>query len=106
MLPHIYLCMILMTVTYLNTVNAKPAPSADRDLQNQKFSDAAMMKHFGSNQFLISHPYDEGDDSIDEDEIRYEKRQSNKKWAKFYQGSQSPYTIAFPALIRTRRWIE
>jgi hypothetical protein len=29
-----------------------------------------------------------------------------KKWTKFLQGSQSPYTIAFPALIRTRWWIE
>ncbi len=82
-----------MTVIY---INAKPALSADIELQNPKYSDAAMMERF------IDHPYDD----IDEDEILHNKRQLNKKWAKFYQGAQSPYTIAFPALIRTRRWVE
>jgi hypothetical protein len=30
----------------------------------------------------------------------------NKKSAGFFQGSQLPYTVAFPALIRSCRWIE
>jgi len=104
MLAHIYLSIVLMTVIY--TANALPAPLTDAEIQNKKFSDVSMLGRFGvgSNHFLINHPYD--DDNIDEDEILQEKRQLKKKWAKFYQGAQSPYTIAFPALIRTRRWIE
>ncbi len=93
MLSHIYLCMILATVIY---VNGKPALSADIEPQNPKYTDEAMMER------LIDHPYDD----IYEEENFHDKRQLNKKWAKFYQGAQSPYTIAFPALIRTRRWIE
>jgi len=93
-----------MTVTY--TVNALPAPLTDGEIQNKKFSDVPMLERFGigPNHVLINRPND--DDNIDEDEILQIKRQLNKKWAKFYQGAQSPYTIAFPALIRSRRWIE
>ena len=105
MLSHICLCLMLMTMTYIIIVNAKPAPSANTDLQKQKYSDAAMIERFNSDHFLLDHPYDD-DDDIDDEEILHDKRQLKKKWAKFYQGAQSPYTIAFPALIRTRRWVE
>ena len=36
----------------------------------------------------------------------HKKRQLKSKWTDFFQPSQTPYTIAFPALIRTRRWIK
>jgi len=90
----------------MNKVNALPVSSTDAEIQNNKLYDAPMFERFGigSNQFLVRHPY--SDDNIEEDEILHDKRQLKKKWAKFYQGAQSPYTIAFPALIRTRRWIE
>jgi hypothetical protein len=65
-----------------------------------------MLEQFGigSNHLLPNRPYD--DDNTDEEENLHDKRQLKKKWAKFYQGGHSPYTIAFPALIRSRRWIE
>ena len=34
-----------------------------------------------------------------------DKRELGKKWAKLFQDSHSPYTIAFPALIRSRRFV-
>jgi hypothetical protein len=95
-----------MTVAY-NTVDALPTSSKDVDAQNRKLSDAFMLEQFGvgSNHFLTNRRYDDND-NIDEDEIIHDKRQLQKKWAKFFQGAQSPYTIAFPALIRSRRSIE
>lgn len=103
MLSH--LCLWMTAVLVVAYVNALPAPLADADLQNQKFSAATMIERLGPNRFLVNRPYDD-EENIDEDEMLHAKRQLKKKWAKFYQGPQSPYTIAFPALIRTRRWIE
>ncbi|CAF1500142.1 unnamed protein product [Rotaria sp. Silwood1] len=106
MLAHICLCIMLMTMISLNTVNSIPVSAANLDNQNKQLSDPFMLEPYGigSNHFLNGGLYD--DDRIDEDEILPEKRQYKKKWAKFFQGAQSPYTIAFPALIRTRRWIQ
>ncbi|CAF3792318.1 unnamed protein product [Rotaria magnacalcarata] len=83
-----------------------PASSTNIGTQNKELSDAFMLEQYGvgSNHFLADRQYE--DDHINEDNIFPEKRQLNKNWTKFYQGLQSPYTIAFPALIRTRRWIE
>jgi hypothetical protein len=98
---------MLITVNYINTVNALPAPSTDAEIEHNRLSDASMFQRLGigSNHFLINRQYND-DDNVDEDEIVHQKRELIKKWAKFHQGAQSPYTIAFPALIRTRRWIE
>jgi hypothetical protein len=103
MLTHICLCIMLMTVTYLNAV---PVSSTDVELQNKKLYDAFMLEQFGigPNHVMTNARYT--NDNFDEDEILHQKRQSKTKWAKFHHGAQSPYTIAFPALIRTRRWIE
>jgi hypothetical protein len=95
---------MLMTVTFINTVHAIPVSLADTEMQNKKLSDALMFGRFGSTHFLMNRQAD--DDNIDDDEILYQKRQLKKKWARFHQGAQSPYTIAFPALIRSRREIE
>jgi hypothetical protein len=42
------------------------------------------------------------DDDVDDD-TSYGKRQANRKWARFHHGGSSAFTIAFPALIRTRK---
>lgn len=94
-------------MVFLNTLNAIPAaPSTNLDTQTKELSDTIMVEPYGLglNHFLTNHPYE--DDHIIEDEVFPERKQLKKKWAKFYQGAQSPYTIAFPALIRTRRSIE
>ncbi|CAF2636742.1 unnamed protein product [Rotaria sp. Silwood2] len=95
-----------MSMISLKTVNSIPVSATNLDTQNKELSDAFMLEQYGigPNHFLTGRQYD--DDRVDEDEILPEKRHYKKKWAKFYQGVQSPYTIAFPALIRTRRWIE
>lgn len=92
----------------MNTINTLPAPSTDADIENNKLVDASMFDRFGvgSDRFLINHQFNDNDDQIDEDEVIHEKRQLRKKWAKFFQGGHSPYTIAFPALIRSRRLAE
>ncbi|CAF3538615.1 unnamed protein product [Rotaria sp. Silwood1] len=74
--------------------------------QDQKRSLAGFFGRFNVNpHYLLTNRLYHGND-VDTDLLYDEKRQSNKKWAKMSQGSQSPFTIAFPALIRTRRWIE
>jgi len=50
---------------------------------------------------LTNRPY--YDDSFDGNTLFFKKRQIKKKWAQLFERSHSPYTIAFPALIRTRR---
>ncbi|CAF3224468.1 unnamed protein product [Rotaria socialis] len=106
MLTQVGLCIMLMMMLFLRICTAMPASSSNIGTQNKELSDAFMLEQYGvdSNNFLTDRQYE--DDHINEDDIFPEKRQLNKKWAKFYQGPQSPYTIAFPALIRTRRWIE
>lgn len=106
MLSYIGLCVMLLTVNYISTVDAIPAPSTSISAQNQKFSNGVLLEQYGdgSAHSLFNHQYD--DDHIDDDEFVPEKKHLKKKWAKYHQGIQSPYTIAFPALIRSRRWIE
>jgi hypothetical protein len=95
-----------MMMTYFNTVNAIPAPPTDIDMLNKRLYDASMIERlgFGTNYFVNNGQYD--NDNSDQDEILHEKRQLKKKWAKFYRGAPGSFTIAFPALIRSRRWIE
>lgn len=105
MLTYIYLCIILLTV---NTINTLPAPLTDADIQDNKLTDPSILERFGvgSNQLLLNRQFIDDDEQIDNDDIVHDKRQLKKKWAKFFRDSHSPYTIAFPALIRSRRWAE
>lgn len=46
-----------------------------------------------------------GDNDLGKYMVYNDKRELNKKWVKLFQESHSPYKIAFPALIRSRRFI-
>lgn len=97
MLSQIYVWMMFISIVYVHTL---PATSPDAQLEQQKYSDAAMINRLAWEHIFVDQPLEE---STDEDDLQYEKRQVKKKWSKLHQGSQSPYTIAFPALIRSRR---
>jgi len=87
-------------------INAKPMPSTDLETENNKLSNALMLEQFGAgpHYYLTDPKFD--DDNINDDETHNQKRQLKKKWAAFQRGAHSPYKIAFPALIRSRRWID
>ena len=106
MLLHLSFCLILLTATYLHPANGKSLSSADIDEQEKKLSDGFMSDRFdvGSGHLFTGHQYE--DETIDDEEYPHEKRQLKRKWNKFHAGARSPYTIAFPALIRTRRSME
>ena len=91
---------MFLTIVYVHTL---PAIAPDTDLENSKDSDTSIIERFDLHSFLNHHPFE---DSTDEDELIDQKRQVKKKWSKLQQGNPSPYTIAFPALIRTRRDME
>jgi hypothetical protein len=97
---------MFLIVIYLNIANAASVASANMEQSDQKRYFAPSLERFGidPNYLLSSHSY--YNDNASKDAMLYKKRQLKKKWAKLGQGSQSPFTIAFPALIRTRRWIE
>ncbi len=98
MLTHICLCIMFIAVIYINAI---PMPSIDPETENNKLSDAPMLEQFdaGSHYYFTDPQYDD-------DETHHQKRQLKRKWPVFQRGAHSPYTIAFPALIRSRRWIE
>ncbi len=93
---------MFITVVYLNIANGVSGKSTNIEPATQKRFFPAFFGRFGTdpNYLLTNRAY--YDDDFGKDVIFHKKRQLKKKWTKFLQGSQSPYTIAFPALIRTR----
>ncbi len=107
MSTQICLCFMLISILYLNLANSVPAISKDMEEQDQTRSSDVLFERFGVDPGYLfgNRPYH--DDDADKDAILHMKRGLfQKKWARFFQGSQTPYTIAFPALMRTRRWIQ
>ncbi|UJR07676.1 hypothetical protein I4U23_011962 [Adineta vaga] len=102
MSTYIYLCLMFTTLIYLNTINGIPLSSLDLASDNNRLSDIISLERagLGSNHYWINPQY--SDDYMMDDEIVHGKRDIEKKWAKFHHGGRSAYTIAFPALIRTR----
>lgn len=103
MLAQTTLCFLLLTMAYLNSIHTLAAPTSDLEEQNKRFVDEFLLERFGVNPHRLfpDRFYDE--ETLSDDESMHQKRQIKKKWNKFHHGAQSPYTIAFPALIRTRR---
>lgn len=59
------------------------------------------------NHLLTNFAFDDADDLGNGKFMIYnDKRDLGKKWARLFQESHSPYTIAFPALIRSRRFVQ
>ena len=105
MVIYIYSCILLMTIVYLNTINAIPASSTNVEAKNKKFSDPCMLEQYdiGFSHILVNRQYN--DDHFDNNGNRYKGQPMRKKWAKYYSGAQSLFTTAFPVLIRMHRWI-
>ena len=104
MFTQIGLCLMLIALTYVNVVNTVPLSSTNMEQQQQakRLTSAFFGKFPVDPTYLLeNHPY-YYNDNINTD-VFFHKRQLSKKWGNLFQRSQSPYTIAFPALIRTRR---
>lgn len=88
---------MFVSIVYVHTL---PITLPDTQLEQAKYSNAAMNNQLAWQHFLLDQSFEE---NSDEDDIQHHKRQVKKKWTKLHQGNPSPYTIAFPALIRSRR---
>jgi len=106
MFTQLGMCLMFITVIYLNIANTVSATSANMEQSEQKRFTAGLFERFGIDPSSLFGNRPHYGDDVGKGAMFYQKRQSKKKWADFSQRSQSPYTIAFPALIRTRRWIE
>jgi len=106
MFTQIGIYLVFVTVILINVAKSVPVALTNVEHSDQKRFAAAYSGRYGidPSYLLTNRPYYDND--ADTNALFFKKRQLNKKWAKSFQRSQSPYTIAFPALIRTRRWIE
>ncbi len=101
------LCLMLITMIYPILVSAVSTTLTKIEQSEQKRSPTAFFRLYNidpKNDLLTNRPY--YDDDADTSALFFEKRLLKKKAEKFFHQPQSPYTIAFPALIRGRRWIE
>ncbi|CAF0736063.1 unnamed protein product [Adineta steineri] len=99
------LYLLVLTIVYFKLFNPVFALPTDAKEQDEERSFATMLGQFANNPgyFLVNRP--DNNDNIDKEMYLHKKREMKRKWSKFFQGSQgsqSPYAIAFPALIRTR----
>lgn len=86
-------------------ISIRSAPTNEIDHEDEK---RLLTTFFGRyrvdpDYILSNQPYK---NKVVKDELFYNKRQLKSKWAELFQQSHPPYTIAFPALIRTRRWVD
>ena len=97
------LSFILIVTIALQAINSVRSTSNNHDQQNKRRYSPMLFDRFSVDptNMLTNRVFE--DDDPDNGMIVHQKRQLRKKWAKLYQDSHSPYTIAFPALIRTRR---
>lgn len=104
MLAFIYFCVVCTALPYLHTVSALPISSMDLDSDNSALSDAIIVERVGlSSPHLWGHSLLVDDGESDDDERIYDERQVEKRRARLHHGGRAGFTIAFPALIRTRR---
>jgi hypothetical protein len=94
---------VIAILTYLALFNYASAMPSDASEQDQKRSLATLLGRAGLERDYL--PASRPQDFDDEDNgAVLHKRAMKRKWANFFQGgSESPYAIAFPALIRSRR---
>jgi hypothetical protein len=96
----LYLTILLLTSFILiNSISATPIHV---NKQEQKRSFAALLGRlgFGSEYLLPDRTYRGA--NIGSSPASHKNQDMRKKWARFFQEPQSPYAIAFPALIRSR----
>ncbi|CAF0803451.1 unnamed protein product [Adineta steineri] len=98
--------LMIMVMLYVNLFNSIFASPTDIKQHIQKRSFANLLSQFGIHAGYFSPNYSYNNIKYDKDVAIYNKEDMIKKWSQLFQESQSSYPIAFPALIRTRRWIE
>ncbi len=101
------LCLILMIMIYSILFITVSTESTETEQSAQKLFSTGFIRLYGidPNHLLSNRQYNNHGD-VFHGAAFYEKRQLRKKSPKNSPRPASPYTIAFPALIRTRRWIE
>lgn len=97
------LSFVLIMMIALQAINPARSTSNNRDQQNNRGYSPMLFDRLGVDppNLLTNRVFE--DEDPDNGMIVHQKRQLRKKWAKLYQDSHSPYKIAFPALIRSRR---
>ncbi|CAF1546985.1 unnamed protein product [Adineta ricciae] len=96
----LYLTILIVIMFYL--VNSFSATPINMLKQDQKRSFALFFRRLGiGSDYLLSNPPMNGHYN-EENVISSNRAGTQKKRARFFQQSHSPYSIAFPALIRSR----
>ncbi|CAF0736035.1 unnamed protein product [Adineta steineri] len=95
-----------MVILYASLFNSIFVSSTDVEQHIQERSFASLLSRFGIHAGYFPPHYPYNNIKYDKDVAIDKKRDMRKKWSQIFQDSQSSYAIAFPALIRTRRWIE
>ncbi|CAF0734768.1 unnamed protein product [Adineta steineri] len=93
-------CFILIVIIHINIINYTSATTTNIEDQDEKRSSIAASELFDADPLYDN---DDEDDDVNNDAMHYQKRNLRKKWAEFFQRPNSPYAIAFPALLRSRR---
>ncbi|UJR38497.1 hypothetical protein I4U23_031164 [Adineta vaga] len=104
MSKHIGLFCIFIALVYLNTILIQVSATTI-DHPSQPIESLLDPANIDPDYFIANQQMSYDDDSeagVD----GYRKRSFRKNWAKLFERSQPRYTIAFPALLRSRRWIE
>ncbi|UJR38498.1 hypothetical protein I4U23_031165 [Adineta vaga] len=93
--------LMVLIVIFLYLANSFSATSTNGLKLDQKRSFALLFGRYGlGSDTILPHRPVNGNEN---DNMAIPRRNDmKKKWARFFQGSQSPYSIAFPALIRSR----
>ena len=107
MSSQIIFCLMCLLVIFFHETISAPISSKDLDNFEQKRNLADLFDRYRNdlNQRLANHRYYDDDDT-DQATALYGKRQMPKKRMKAFHYPHAGYTIAFPALIRSRRWID
>ncbi|CAF1546972.1 unnamed protein product [Adineta ricciae] len=96
--------LVLLAIACLALLNFISAIPTNAEEQDDKQSVGTLLERFGIDHDYLSENHPNNNDDDHENRVVMLKRRAMKrKWAKFFQGSESPYAIAFPALIRSRR---
>ncbi|UJR38496.1 hypothetical protein I4U23_031163 [Adineta vaga] len=97
------LYVMLFTLTCLVLFNSVFTMPTDVEEQDQKRSIGNLFEQSGMDHDYVVVNQPNNDNDNDNHVVFQKRREMKRKWAKFFQGADSPYAIAFPALIRSRR---
>jgi hypothetical protein len=99
------LFFIVFIIAHLNAavvLSARAIYTHDLEQQQSAAAPSRRLNLDFNHRLLRYYPYPDIS-SEDEDAATYHKRGLIETWAKLLKKSQSPYAIAFPSLLRSRR---